>query len=125
MIITVECTHSTAKLWNVHIQWLFAVECVHSTLRPLNVHSTLGPLNLYIQQLSTFNTTYIYFFFPVLTGDTNSSLLEIQLIELAVKDNYIHACMIQLTNKLKGIIACIESGAMIMTIYSSVTLKIG
>ena len=31
MIITVECTHSTAKLWNVHIQWLFAVECVHST----------------------------------------------------------------------------------------------
>ena len=68
---------------------------------------------------------YIYIFFPVLTGDTKSSLLEIQLIELAVKDNYIQACMIQLTNKLKGIIAYIESGVMIMTIYSSVTLKIG
>ena len=38
MIITIECTHSTAKLWNVHIQWLFAVECVHSTPRPLNVY---------------------------------------------------------------------------------------
>ena len=37
--LTVECTHSTLKPLNVHIQWLLAIECVDS---------------------STFNTTYTH-----------------------------------------------------------------
>ena len=30
MTLTVECTHSTFKSLNVHIQWLLAIECVNS-----------------------------------------------------------------------------------------------
>ena len=30
MTLTVECTHSTFKSLNVHIQWLLAIECVDS-----------------------------------------------------------------------------------------------
>ena len=50
MTMVVECTHSTVKLLNVHIQWPLAIECVDSMDKLLNVH---------IQWLSTFNTTYI------------------------------------------------------------------
>ena len=38
MTLTVECTDSTVKPLNVHIQWLLAIECVHSMAKPLNVH---------------------------------------------------------------------------------------
>ena len=38
MTMVVECTHSTDKLFNVHIQWLLAIECVDSMAKPLNVH---------------------------------------------------------------------------------------
>ena len=37
MTMVVECTHSTIKLLNVHIQWLLAIECVDSMAKPLNV----------------------------------------------------------------------------------------
>ena len=46
MTMVVKCTHSTVKLLNVLIQWLLAIECVDSMA------------NVYIQWLSTFNTTY-------------------------------------------------------------------
>ena len=38
MTMVVECTHSTVKLLNVHIQWLLAIECVDSMVKLLNVH---------------------------------------------------------------------------------------
>ena len=37
MSMVVECTHSTVKLLNVHIQWPFAIECVDSMAKPLKV----------------------------------------------------------------------------------------
>ena len=52
MTMVVECTHSTIKLLNVHIQWLLAIEFVHSMAKPMT-----NPLNVYIQWLSTINTT--------------------------------------------------------------------
>ena len=38
MTLTVECTHSTVKPLNLHIQWLLAIESVHSMAKPLNLH---------------------------------------------------------------------------------------
>ena len=61
MTLTVECTHSTIKPLNAHIQWMLAIECVHSMAKPYeqSTHSMTNPLNVYMQWLSTFNTTYI------------------------------------------------------------------
>ena len=39
MTLTVECTHSTVKSLNLHIQWLLAIECVHSAF---SMDLTLG-----------------------------------------------------------------------------------